>query len=113
MRLRYYGHRQRGQFHASSLVVRSIAGMAVGGIGPSGGSHLVFVVAPSWYTPSMTTLPPWTVNQRALVDVVVQRRALRVPCIIREVRSNRILVELVDVPQRFWVGPEDLTPDVG
>ncbi len=59
----------------------------------------------------MTITPTWTVDQRALVDVVLQRRTLRVPCIIREVRRNRILVELVDVPMRLWVGPEDLRED--
>jgi hypothetical protein len=60
----------------------------------------------------MTTTPrSWIMNQRALVDVVLHRSALRVPCIIREVRSTRILVELVDVPQRFWVGLEDVHED--
>jgi hypothetical protein len=60
----------------------------------------------------MTTSPTTrTVNGRALVDVVLPRGALRVPCINREVRSNRILVELVDVPQRFWVGSEDVHED--
>ncbi len=43
----------------------------------------------------------WTVNQCALVDVVLHRRALRLPCVIREVGyplgGTRILVELVDV----------------
>jgi len=32
----------------------------------------------------MTTTPTWTVGQRALVDIVLHRRALRVPCIIHE-----------------------------
>lgn len=60
----------------------------------------------------MTTTPTtWTVNQRALVDIVLHRRALRVPCIIREVRRTRILVELVDVPGRFWVGSDDVHAD--
>jgi hypothetical protein len=30
---------------------------------------------------------------------------------MREVRSNRILVELVGVPARFWVGPEEVHED--
>ncbi len=59
----------------------------------------------------MTTPTTWTAGQRALVDVVLHRRPLRVPCIIREVRRNRILVELVDVPGRFWVRPEEMHPD--
>ena len=59
----------------------------------------------------ITTPTTRTVNGRALVDVVLPRRTLLLPCIIREVRSGRILVELVDVPQRFWVGPEDVHLD--
>ncbi len=46
-----------------------------------------------WYTSPMTLAPTtWTVNQRALVDVVLHRHALLLPCSIREVRKNRILV---------------------
>jgi hypothetical protein len=44
-----------------------------------------------------TTSRTWTVHQRTLVNVVLHRRALQVPCIIRVVRRTRILVELVDV----------------
>ncbi len=41
-----------------------------------------------------TTSRTWTVNQRTLVNVVLHRRALQVPCIIKEVRSTHILIEL-------------------
>jgi hypothetical protein len=63
----------------------------------------------------MTTPSTWTVNGRALVDVVVHRHALRVPCIIREVRQESYLdrAELIDMPQRFWVGPDEVHEDDG
>lgn len=57
----------------------------------------------------MTTTPPtWIAGDRAIVGIVLHRRALQVPCIIREVRSNRIQVELVGMPGRFWVRPDDV-----
>ncbi len=60
----------------------------------------------------------WTVNQRARVDVVLHRRALRLPCVIREVGyplgGTRILVEwLTCLLRRFWVGPAEVHADVG
>ncbi len=62
----------------------------------------------------MTTTPTtWTADQRALVDVVLHGQPLRVPCIIREVRSTRILIELVGMLGRFWVGLDDLHGEEG
>jgi hypothetical protein len=38
-------------------------------------------------------------------------RMLRVPCIIGKVCRARSLVELSDMPGRFWLGTEDLYTD--
>ncbi len=64
----------------------------------------------------MTTTPStWMVNQRTLIDVVLHRHALQLPCSSREVGyplgGTRILVELGDGPGWFWLRTRPIADD--